>query len=62
MKTYIFRYSTNYNLGVVVVNAESLDEAKEYAKKVGAWDTNDYTEIDSSKEGIIISNSDNNNY
>lgn len=59
MKTYIFRYSTNYNLGLVVVNALSLEAAKELAMMAGAWDTNDVVVIDLNQEGVIIANKDN---
>jgi len=37
MKTFIFRYSTNYNLGIVVVVEENLDKARVLADAAGAW-------------------------
>ena len=60
--TYIFRYSTNYNLGLVVINATSLEEAKELAQNANAWDTDDVTIIDNSIHGIILSNGDSWNF
>lgn len=61
MKTFIFRYSTNYNLGIVVIVEEDLEKAKEVALEAGAWDTNDVTIIDSNtKKGIILDNASSN--
>ena len=60
--TFIFRYSTNYNLGIVVVNALTLDEAKEIALGNGAWDTDDVTIINPNQQGIILCNSDSNGF
>jgi hypothetical protein len=60
--TYIFRYQTNYGLGVVVVNATSDKEAKELAKIAGAWDTDDMTPVNPKIQGIILDNASSNNY
>lgn len=61
LSTYIFRYQTNYGLGLTVVVAEDLDSAKAMAKTAGAWDVDDVIVIDSNtKKGIVISNQDNN--
>lgn len=56
MKTYIFKFSTNYNLGIVVVTANSLKKAQQLAKTGGAWDIDDVTIIDhnTKKEEIVI--------
>jgi hypothetical protein len=63
MNTYIFRYSTNYNLGIVVVIEETLEKAKILALKAGAWSVDDVTVIDNNtKKGIIIDNASNNDY
>jgi hypothetical protein len=63
MKTFIFRYSTNYNLGIVVIVEDSLEKAKKLALEAGAWDTNDVTIIDSNtKRGIILDNASSNSF
>jgi hypothetical protein len=58
--TYIFRYSTNYNLGLVVINALDLEDAKILALEAGAWDTNGVIVINPSIYGAIITNGDSN--
>ena len=58
LKTYLFRYTTNYNLGIVIVNANSEKEAKIMALKAGAWDTDDITVISNEKHGVVLSNGD----
>jgi hypothetical protein len=58
LKTYIFRYDTNFGPGVIVVNAKDLEQAKQYAKIAGAWHTNDFIEMDATYEGVVYKDED----
>ena len=54
MKTYLFRFDTNYETaGIIITTAKGLDYAKKLADEKGAWDFNDITIIDTETEGFI---------
>ena len=56
MKTYLFRFLTNYEeAGIIITTNKGLDYAKEKALYLGAWDVNDITEINTEEEGVYNS-------
>ena len=56
MKTYLFRFDTNYGeAGIILTTNKGLEYAKEKALWLGAWDTNDIVEIDIVTEGTYVS-------
>ena len=58
MKAFIFSYSTNYNLGVAIIYAETKQEAIKLAKsdpgKNYIWDNFNIYEIDLTNKSQII--------
>ena len=55
MKAFIFAYSTNYDLGAVIIYAESKEEAILIAKKSKyVWDTNNIYEINTETDSKIV--------
>lgn len=55
LTTYIVTYQTNYDLGVAIINATSIEKAKEIADKSDAiWDGYDIKEIDTITELTIL--------
>lgn len=53
MKTFIFGYQTNYNLGACIVYANTKEEAIKIADSY-AWDTNNIHEIDTTKYNNVL--------
>lgn len=54
MKTFIVTYTTNYGLGVMIINNENIKIAKVIAKENGAWDGFDIEELDKKQKGIVF--------
>jgi len=55
MKAFIFSYSTNYNLGVAIIYAESKELAIEMADKSNyIWENYNILEIDLTSESKLI--------
>lgn len=54
MKTFIVTYTTNYGLGVMVINNENIDIAKKIADENGAWAGFEIHEIDKNQKGIVF--------
>ena len=55
MKAFIFAYPTNYNLGVVIVYAESKELAIEIAEKSNhVWEGYNILEIDLNSDSKLI--------
>ncbi len=56
MKVYLFRFDTNFEeAGIIITTNKGLEYAKEKALELGAWDVNDFTELDTMKEGVYTS-------
>jgi len=56
MKTYLFRFMTNYEEGgIIIVTSKGLEWAKVEANRLGAWDTNDVEIIKTWEEEFITS-------
>lgn len=54
MKTYLFRFQTNYGeAGIIIVTSSGLEWAKGWALKMGAWDVNDVEEINAEEEHFL---------
>jgi UTP-glucose-1-phosphate uridylyltransferase len=51
-KKYVVEYQTNYGTQVMIINAVDEADAKEYAIRDGAWDTNSITDITDMNEGL----------
>ena len=55
MKAFIFAYQTNYDLGAVIIYAESKEEAIVLANKSNyVWDTDNIYEINTDTNSKII--------
>ena len=54
MKTYIANWDTNYEISVIVINANNKDEAKKIAEEKGAWDGYEIDELDVSSKGVVF--------
>ena len=56
MKTYLFRFMTNYEEGgIIIVTSKGLEWAKVEANRLSAWDTNDVEIIKTWEEEFITS-------
>ena len=54
MKTYLFTFQTNYEeAGIIITTSKGLDYAKKLATEKGAWNTNSWKIIDTTKEDFI---------
>ena len=54
MKTFTVTYPTNYGIGIIILNSESIEKAIFIAKGNGAWDGFNIEELDTNKEGIVF--------
>lgn len=58
MKTFIVTFTTNYGLGVAIINAENYDKALDIAyAHPSVWAGFDIEEVDNTKSGVIFERS-----
>jgi hypothetical protein len=54
MKIFVVTSSTNYGDVIYIINAEDEQEARETAKKSGAWDYFSIEELDCETRGLVF--------